>query len=257
MTDYNLKFLHDLGVSFKRPNILYHYTNHNGLIGILKSKDIWASHIQYLNDAKEFKYAADLIRKKFSLSFKKLETSHRDSLSKLIDMSNILRQYQIFVTSFSEEGNLLSQWRAYCPEFNGYSIGFPFSSINYLIDNQNGIKYYLFPCIYDKITQNKIIEKLKENFINGVIGSLEKTIKSLEKTEEQISLHLTNVLKEYTLQYLIISSIMKKSKFDEEKEWRLFALDKKDNSKQKINFRISNSLLIPYIKFGNTPGKMH
>lgn len=40
--------------------ILYHYTDQNGLCGIIVSKKVWATNIYYLNDSEEFKAAADL-----------------------------------------------------------------------------------------------------------------------------------------------------------------------------------------------------
>jgi len=36
------------------PKILYHYTSQDGLIGILKDRNLWASKIHYMNDSKEF-----------------------------------------------------------------------------------------------------------------------------------------------------------------------------------------------------------
>jgi hypothetical protein len=44
------------------PPLLYHYTDATGLLGIVQSRAIWATHIRYLNDAQEFDYAADLAR---------------------------------------------------------------------------------------------------------------------------------------------------------------------------------------------------
>ena len=37
------------------PELFYHYTTQEGLLGILKNKTkcIWASHIRYLNDLSE------------------------------------------------------------------------------------------------------------------------------------------------------------------------------------------------------------
>lgn len=39
------------------PAILYRYTTQRGLLGIISSKEIWATHTQYLNDAREFRHA--------------------------------------------------------------------------------------------------------------------------------------------------------------------------------------------------------
>lgn len=45
------------------PEILYHYTTQDGLLGIIKNWEIWASHTQYLNDAMEFHLAIRLMRR--------------------------------------------------------------------------------------------------------------------------------------------------------------------------------------------------
>ena len=44
------------------PDTLYHYTNLEGLMGIIQDKAIWATHTQYLNDTKEYTLALGLIR---------------------------------------------------------------------------------------------------------------------------------------------------------------------------------------------------
>jgi hypothetical protein len=41
------------------PGILYHYTTQTGLLGIITSGEIWASHTQYLNDVREFPHAIE------------------------------------------------------------------------------------------------------------------------------------------------------------------------------------------------------
>jgi hypothetical protein len=39
------------------PEILYHYTTREGLLGILRSRTVWATSIRFLNDASEYTYA--------------------------------------------------------------------------------------------------------------------------------------------------------------------------------------------------------
>jgi hypothetical protein len=46
------------------PDIIYHYTSQDGLVKILKTKLLWASHILYLNDQKEFQHAFELTKEK-------------------------------------------------------------------------------------------------------------------------------------------------------------------------------------------------
>jgi hypothetical protein len=41
------------------PATLYHYTSVDGLLGILRSKRIWATDIRFLNDRSEFFHAME------------------------------------------------------------------------------------------------------------------------------------------------------------------------------------------------------
>jgi hypothetical protein len=43
------------------PATLYHYTSAAGLLGILKTRSIWATNIRFMNDTREFALALDLI----------------------------------------------------------------------------------------------------------------------------------------------------------------------------------------------------
>jgi hypothetical protein len=44
----------------ERP--LYHYTGVESLVGIDRSRSLWASHVYYLNDSKEITHACDLLQ---------------------------------------------------------------------------------------------------------------------------------------------------------------------------------------------------
>jgi hypothetical protein len=48
------------------PPVLYHYSTQQGLLGIIRDKEIWASHTQYLNDVREFRHALDLVKEELS-----------------------------------------------------------------------------------------------------------------------------------------------------------------------------------------------
>jgi hypothetical protein len=44
-----------------RPDIIYHYTNQLGLLGIIEKRELWATKIHYLNDATEFSLVFKMI----------------------------------------------------------------------------------------------------------------------------------------------------------------------------------------------------
>ena len=45
------------------PTLLYHYTDAQGFKGIVESYELWATHIQYLNDTQEYLYAVDVAKR--------------------------------------------------------------------------------------------------------------------------------------------------------------------------------------------------
>ena len=48
----------------KIPDALYHYTSRKGFLGIIKTKQIWASHIRFMNDLKEQILALEILERK-------------------------------------------------------------------------------------------------------------------------------------------------------------------------------------------------
>src|SRR5579883_2004996 len=42
---------------------LYHYTSGDGLQGIVRDKNLWATHYKYLNDSTEIRYAFEILKK--------------------------------------------------------------------------------------------------------------------------------------------------------------------------------------------------
>jgi hypothetical protein len=68
----------------------------------------------------------------------------------LSDIKRSEAEKEIYVCSFSSNPDQLSQWRGYCPDGNGYSIGFEFNSkmIEHINKNKHGFDFDLVKCIY-------------------------------------------------------------------------------------------------------------
>lgn len=111
---------------------LYHYTDAAGLLGILSKQTIWATGVEYLNDAEEVLYARDQLRSALADRLEKLPAPLRPSSSNTDERrAHRLRQiiqhldrldygFGLYVACFSEVRDSLSQWRAY----GGYAVGF-------------------------------------------------------------------------------------------------------------------------------------
>ncbi|MDP3013182.1 MAG: hypothetical protein Q8M92_02985, partial [Candidatus Subteraquimicrobiales bacterium] len=49
-------------ISKNPPKIVYHYTDINGLLGIIDSGCIWATHVSRLNDSSEYHHGIKVVR---------------------------------------------------------------------------------------------------------------------------------------------------------------------------------------------------
>ena len=100
------KLLNDV-LSRTPDKTLYHYTTQSGLLGILREKEIWATHTQYLNDSKEYRHATELIG---LIIDQRIESASKNSQLIWDDMAQGIREIEsmnVCVCSFSEERDSL------------------------------------------------------------------------------------------------------------------------------------------------------
>lgn len=114
---------------FQPDQIVWHYTDGPGLLGILQSSKLYATQVASLSDAKETRYASEL----YTDAVKQL-VSERTAEPDVVRFLNSLLQFskesegshltsKFFVTCFSGEQDDLTQWDRYGNK-NGYAIGF-------------------------------------------------------------------------------------------------------------------------------------
>jgi hypothetical protein len=104
-------------------NSLYHYTNPDGLKGILESGTIFATDCRFVNDSQELKHAVD------GILIPLLEARAEKSPDKdyyMVQARGFLDlQFKApYIACFSEKGDQLSQWRGYGSEAGAVSLGF-------------------------------------------------------------------------------------------------------------------------------------
>jgi hypothetical protein len=109
------------------PGPLYHYTTGTKLIQIVQSGTLWATQAGCLNDEKELLYAIERFRDRVQASlaanlYPKSEIGLKTIARLLSDPRPELAG--IFFACFSEDGDDLSQWRAYSGGESGYALRF-------------------------------------------------------------------------------------------------------------------------------------
>lgn len=212
----------------KIPSHLYHYTTSDGFIGIVDSGSIWATNYHYLNDSLEYRYffglvkaAVDRINGKKSVGTSEGEYFKSDYL---FDGAEF-----VFISSFSENPDQLSQWRGYAE--GGYSVGFPRSVFKSL--NSNG-GLFLAKCIYCEKTATEVAEKLAEYFC-------------CEFSKEKDQNRQTRLRNSFVRLTARLAPFFKHKAFEEEAEWRIFSLKGPDDHKDVFR-RSSSTGLVSYIK---------
>ncbi|MCF2872949.1 DUF2971 domain-containing protein [Octadecabacter sp. G9-8] len=105
----------------KHPT-LYHYCTTATFLSIIESKSIWMSDINTMNDFGEMHWAYDMFIRAANLVIDEVGYSFIDTIDKVISAAQL---YNLpLLSSFSTEGDVLSQWRAYADDGAGVSIGF-------------------------------------------------------------------------------------------------------------------------------------
>lgn len=219
--------------------ILYHYCNLEAFLNIVQNSTIWLSDISKSNDLSELSFCKD----KIDLKIKQYLAGNKKALKAWEagrEMALNINEYSaIYVICFTENRDLLSQWRNYADDAKGIAIGFSKSMFEQLSASSTPYGLSLCKVLYDEIEQEKIINPIVEETIQ----------KMSDKGVGKAALELDG---EYCMKY----PICKQNGFFEEKEWRIIvnsAPNKKVNLNKSISiseahYRIRNDQLVSYLE---------
>lgn len=224
-----------LGLS-EVPEVVFHYTGPAGLVGIIRDRKIWATDIRYLNDAQEFEYTISLARTLLTDLKSRAQGSEDVRIfSECLTALTIAPMYRLYAASFSEHGNLLSQWRAYCPTTGGFSIGFSSKALN------RSTETALVKCIYDEERQKGLLSKVMTNV-------LETWRPQLKEGSLKNDTSLPGVGADFLSALLVLAAVFKHPAFKEEAEWRLTLRSTLLGPPNPL-FREGRGGIVPYTEF--------
>jgi len=233
----------------KKPNIetksehLYHYTDANGLIGILEKNEIWATDSRFLNDSMEIKAGIDLAKNHLKSKVKELENSETKYKEEIIHfygvLSNLIEQNlinrNIYIASFTKHRDNLRQWMSYCPANAGYAIVF---KTDKLFDHPPTLSESLAKRLMDVNYKKELDDEELEP--ERLIKKLEHLIFQKEDIPAY-TLELSNRL-------VFKCAAIKNEEFYDEDEVRLLMLSD-INKSNKRNHRNKSGIILPYQKF--------
>jgi hypothetical protein len=222
---------------------LYHYTGIGGLLGIVRSRTIWASHIYYLNDSKEILHACEVLDSVLSRKADVVDAKEQEFVKQFREWLETFRRdaFHIFIFSFSEERSMLSQWRSYTPHGKGVSLGFPTPVLNHILKTPG---FRIAKCLYE----NHEHEELMTALLDKMLVTFRQQLPDVDTSKAHPSQKYHDFLEKFRNDLLQVLAIVKHSAFREEREWRIVSPYFPKYTVAEVKFREGASMLLPYIE---------
>jgi Protein of unknown function (DUF2971) len=257
------------------PERLFHYTDARGLIGIVQSRALWATHAEFLNDAQELRFGRETLHRALMRRSREVMPRDPSDLGPDYSRATIMRSaadalrtrsrrrfqadpsHAVYVSCFCAEDDLLSQWRGYGAA-GGFAIGFSRSALGQLgpVDAKP-------PSIAAPNTTGKprILEPANGLTMPPLPVSLARVHYGRQAVKTMIEQVFQEIAPTHTghpgatgygrVQTVIMPALakIKDDAFSEEKEWRLITV----GSPAEVCFRPGSLGVIPYIKLAFEP----
>jgi hypothetical protein len=231
------------------PDVLYHYTNADAAISILQNKSIWASDARFMNDSSELEHAKSLALNTIELTKANLLNGRDldgEYLDRIIASLPKYNPEQVFVSCFSSKPNILSQWRNYAQDGEGYCIGFDSKILIRSLSEQylNHVST-LTPVLYEEAPFSLTFSKI----INTSLKLFREKVNETSRYGNHIGLWASLICPHIVQMFPKV----KHEAFYEEFEWRAtcspLSGTAKLTGKEYLQFRSGRYGITPYIEF--------
>jgi Protein of unknown function (DUF2971) len=220
-----------------RPGWLHHYTTADGLLGIVRSKAIFGTHYQFLNDSLELVWGTEVVARHIREYIANAEDHVKEALQQF-EGAKIEEHWDVYVTCFCTEDNLLSQWRAY-GRSGGYALAFRQLD---LIGLCQARERCLRKVIYEHSEHDRWIRLALDWFVQQAKAIiLIKDPFAAESARQEIVNVMWRAICEMCISF-------KLDVFKEESEWRAIEFLPR-NETNGVNFRSKAGILVPYRSF--------
>jgi len=213
--------------------LFYHYSDLTGLKGIVTEHDLWLTHALFCNDEAELALGTKVARDEIARirGTRALPKKKAQYLEALDEQLKKPATESVYICCFCEEGDALSQWRAYGGNGNGVSIRLD----AYEFEQYTGEQVYGFLRIW-----NVIYEETKQHEVMG--KAVESTFDRFKtRPAEEIVSKAKDIIDFFVPTF-------KHSGFMGEQEWRMIFVPAQAPP-VKPRYRTAREMLIPYFSF--------
>jgi DUF2971 family protein len=215
------------------PAELFHYTDLDGVAGILGTRSLWLSKISTLNDTSEISLAVRQFKAEADEAAGHLDEDAASFLREAAAQLDSFKRTNICVGSFSEERDHLNQWRSYANDGRGIALGFDSHELRALA-YQYDVR--LVRCIYDPRLHTRITKDLVALLVNGFRAAAPQTS---EARRELLALFNTT--------FLLAAPVIKDHHFGLENEWRLVSMPRSPDDRHLTAILTGNLASVRFV----------
>jgi hypothetical protein len=167
------QFLSSLGTN-NTNKTLYHYTNDQGLLGILRNGSIWLTDGFKLNDPSEFKHglfiASKILAERGRNGPEELKTFAMN-FNLFLSGGGVESVTRAFVACFSATDDDLGQWRSYADNGRGFALCFEREALENAFAKESSpptVDCSTFSVEYNDAKVSAICEEIFRNLIPAI-----------------------------------------------------------------------------------------
>ncbi|HDN1331679.1 TPA: DUF2971 domain-containing protein [Escherichia coli] len=210
---------------------IYHYTDLNGLKGIIESGSLWATHFSFLNDSNELTHGMNCLENALQYLRDDFNPKTLKFIEQALTHFRMHRAAHVYNLSFCLEPDLLSQWRGYgssqgvCLEFDDEE----------LLASQELTHYQVF--------KNRVLYTKEDSTVearNEILAFFRQP-----HVQAAINADVMHEMIQATRLAHSLPPFFKNDGFKEEQEFRMVILP--DSPFEGVNFRVNDSGLVPYL----------
>lgn len=152
-------------IEIEPEGLLWHYTDTQGLEGIVRNRTIRLSHPGFLNDPSELQYANSV----YDEMLDRLASGQDDLAQEFVSGYRAYEKEERFpfnnhfVASFCKDHDQLELWRQYGDDGRGFSLGFRVKELKDVVVRQ---ALYVYRVLYDRDEQDDLTNKILSFFLS-------------------------------------------------------------------------------------------
>lgn len=213
-------------ITEKPSRVIYHYTDAQGLLGMINSGHVWATHVSRLNDSTEYELGLSIVT---NFIRNNLKGSSKSLIEKAVSQ---LQSVDTYISCYSANPNLLSQWRAYSGQGTGYCIGFKTGEMATIDDRIPLLEKVIYSKDAAETILSRLLDRVNEFLNKNDFGEIE----------------VGYILGMLEACFNNIACIIKHSSFEEENEYRQIYQPSTSARTLEIKYREGRFGLTPYVE---------